>query len=225
VNSGNNNTKEKIRGVIIVKKYIVKLSSAERCELEKTVRSQSKKISAEVKTHAKILVLLDENGENPISVSETAKKVKQNMNSIYRSVKKYATDGTEAMVYRSERTNISPLLKVTGEVEAHIIATACSEVPEGRINWTMQMIADKIVSDGVTESISDETVRRTLKKTNYSLTNRKCGAYLRSKMQTLQPKRKTYLIYMQNRMTKKILLCVLMKNRNSSLVKRENPYQ
>ena len=63
---------------------------------------------------------LDENRKKGLSASETAEKVKQNVNSIYRSVKKYAVERTEAMVYRKGRTDVSPLLKVTGEVEAHI---------------------------------------------------------------------------------------------------------
>jgi hypothetical protein len=58
--------------------------------------------------------------------------------------------------------------KVTGEVEAHIIACACSSPPEGFTRWSMQMIADKIVLNGVVESISDETVRLVLKKHNLS---------------------------------------------------------
>jgi hypothetical protein len=50
--------------------------------------------------------------------------------------------------------------------EAYIIATCCSAPPEGRSRWSMKMIADKIVLDGVVDSISDETVRTVLKKQN-----------------------------------------------------------
>jgi len=162
-------------------KYKVKLNVEDRKALEKIANSQSKKLSAETKTRAKMLLLLDANGKSPLNAVETAKKVKQNLNSIYRNVKRYATLGIDTMVYRKERSDIPPKLKVTGEVEAHIIATACSESPEGRINWTMQQIADKIIFDGVIDSISDETVRRTLKKTNYSRTNSRCGVYHRNK--------------------------------------------
>jgi hypothetical protein len=58
----------------------------------------------------------------------------------------------------------------TGEVEAHVIACACSAPPEGFTRWSMQMIADKIVLNGVIESISDETVRKVLKKRNLNRT-------------------------------------------------------
>jgi hypothetical protein len=54
-------------------------------------------------------------------------------------------------------------------VEAHIIAAACGEPPAGKARWTLSMIANKIVLDGVIESISDEAVRLVLKKRNLSL--------------------------------------------------------
>jgi hypothetical protein len=60
--------------------------------------------------------------------------------------------------------------KITGEVEAHIIATACSAPPEGKEHWSLTMIANKIVLDGVIDSISDEAVRLVLKKRNSSRT-------------------------------------------------------
>ena len=60
-------------------------------------------------------------------------------------------------------------MKLYGEGEAHLIALACSKPPEGRVSWSLQMLADGLVEREVVESISDETVRRTLKKTTSSL--------------------------------------------------------
>lgn len=57
-----------------------------------------------------------------------------------------------------------------------MIAIACSEAPEGRERWTLQLIADELVALGVVESISDTAVMETLKKTNLSLGKRKNGA-------------------------------------------------
>lgn len=62
--------------------------------------------------------------------------------------------------------------KVDGDVEAHIIAIACSEAPEGRARWTLELVRLEIV-----ESISDTAVLNTLKKTNSSLGRRRSGAY------------------------------------------------
>ena len=72
-------------------------------------------------------------------------------------------------MYRKKR-EIPPITpKVTGEVEAHIIATACSSPPCGKSSWTLSMIKNKVVLDGVIESIGKETVRLVLKKHNISL--------------------------------------------------------
>ena len=54
--------------------------------------------------------------------------------------------------------------KLDGKAQAYLVALTCSEPPEGRRRWTMQMLADKMVEVGVVERMSDETVRRTLKK-------------------------------------------------------------
>lgn len=66
----------------------------------------------------------------------------------------------------SERPRLGALLrrKLDGKAEAYLLALACSEPPEGRRHWTMQMLAEKMVELGVVERMSDETVRRTLKK-------------------------------------------------------------
>ena len=58
--------------------------------------------------------------------------------------------------------------KLDGSGEAHLIALACGEAPEGRADWTLQLLADRLVECEIVESISTETVRQTLKKTNSS---------------------------------------------------------
>jgi transposase len=67
--------------------------------------------------------------------------------------------------------------RLDGKQEALLVALACSEAPEGRSEWTMQLLADKLLVLGVVEeAISDETVRRTLKKTTLSRGSSKNGA-------------------------------------------------
>ena len=125
------------------------------------VLTKSNKISAETKRRAKILLSLDRNGETALSPAGTAKKCKVTRETVYLTRKRFCTDGLETTVYRKKRATPPVPPKVTGEIEAQIIATARSAVPEGRNTWTMQMIADKIVLSGAIDSISDETVRRT----------------------------------------------------------------
>ena len=73
-------------------------------------------------------------------------------------------------------------LVVTGEVEAHLIALACSKPPSGKAEWTMQLLADQLVTLEIVERISDETVRQTLKKTNLSHGSTKNGVSRRKPM-------------------------------------------
>ncbi len=119
------------------------------------------------KKRAGALLLLDESADRvPPPVKVIAARVGVSEWGIRKYRKLYATEGMEAVLLRKKRTVPPVAPKVTGEVEAHIIAVCCSEPPEGKSCWTMQMIADKIVLDGVLDSISDETVRRVLKKRN-----------------------------------------------------------
>ena len=67
--------------------------------------------------------------------------------------------------------------KLDGKQEAFLVALACSDAPEGRDNWTLQLLADKLVElQVVEEAVSYETVRATLKKTNLSLGKKSSGA-------------------------------------------------
>lgn len=67
--------------------------------------------------------------------------------------------------------------KLNGKQEAFVVALACSDAPEGRESWTLQLLADKLVElQVVDEPVSYETVRATLKKTNLSLGKKSSGA-------------------------------------------------
>jgi hypothetical protein len=143
--------------------YHVELSGVERKRLKKHI--QGKKHSLESKKRAGVLLELDESEDRILpSVKNIASHIGVSELSVRRYRKQYATKGLEVVLVRKKRTVPPVPPKVTGEVEAHIIATCCSEPPEGRTAWTMQMMADKIVLDGIIDFISDETVRLVLKK-------------------------------------------------------------
>jgi len=153
--------------VVKNQKYSVKLTLEERKMLEKTVRSKaSKELS---KQHAKVLLCLDENGKKPLTVGQTAQKVKLHPENVYKLRKQFVLEGMNKALNRKKRETPPVPGKITGDVEAHIIATACSAAPEGRSRWTLQMIADKIILDGFVDYISDVTIMNTLKKHNISL--------------------------------------------------------
>ena len=154
-------------------KYIVTLTDEERNMLQDLIakgRTQGYRIK-----HAQILLKLDEIPENR---EWTYDKIREayhaTPHTICQIAKRFVTDGVEAALGRKEQVNRHK--KVDGRVEAHIIAIACSEAPEGRERWTLQLIADELVRLGGVESISDTAVMDTLKKTNLSLGKRRNGA-------------------------------------------------
>lgn len=119
----------------------------------------------ESKKHAYILLDLDESqGEKLPTMKRISARRGVSEVTIWKTRKKYCTEGLEGVLGRKTRETPPVPAKVTGEVEAYIIAACCSTPPEGKAAWSMQMIADKIVLDDVVESISDETVRLVLKK-------------------------------------------------------------
>jgi transposase len=118
---------------------------------------------------AKILEDIDEiDGKRQYTTKEISKRHNTSEATISEVCRRYESGGIHGVVGRKKRSTPPVAPKVTGEVEAHIIATCCSTPPEGKAAWTMQMIAEKIVVDGIVDSISDETVRLVLKKRNSS---------------------------------------------------------
>lgn len=153
-------------------KYIVTLTAEERMYLEHLIakgRTQGYRIR-----HAQILLKLDEIPENEKWTYAAIKEAYgATPHTISQIAKRFVTDGLESALGRKEQVNRHR--KIDGKVEAHIVAIACSEAPEGRERWTLQMIADELVRLGVVESISDTAVMNTLKKTNSNLGKRRNG--------------------------------------------------
>ena len=78
---------------------------------------------------------------------------------------RFVEEGLEAAINRKKQKRPSRLRKLDGEKEARLLAVACSEPPEGRARWTLHLLADELVRLEVVDSVSYQTVRRTLKKT------------------------------------------------------------
>jgi hypothetical protein len=152
-----------------MQKWHVVLDESDRKKIKMSLRS--KRVSMESKKRAQILQDLDEaGGRKPDTRIEVMRKRGVSENVVVHTRQKFAEQGVNAAIFRKKRETPPVTPKVTGEVEAHIIACACSAPPEGFTRWSMQMIADKIVLNGVLDSISDETVRLVLKKHNLSRT-------------------------------------------------------
>ncbi|MBD1996113.1 IS630 family transposase [Leptolyngbya sp. FACHB-541] len=139
------------------KRYIVDLTDAEVQALETLLRTG--KHSARKLTRARILLQVHESKTD----REVADNLGVNLSTVERTREKFVHSATleEAL---NDRPHPPKPRKLDAKAEALLIATACSNAPDGRSEWTMQLLANRLVELQVVEAISDETVRQTLKK-------------------------------------------------------------
>jgi transposase len=150
------------------KKYPVNLSKTQRDDLKRLIASGT--APARKLNHARILLKADESPEGDGWVDERiAEAVESSQPTVARIRRQYFEEGIDAALNRPPPKR-QYHRKLDGEQEAHLVALACSESPEGRTRWSLRLLADKLVELEVVEDISHQTVRRTLKKTNSSLT-------------------------------------------------------
>ncbi|MDZ7296181.1 MAG: IS630 family transposase [candidate division KSB1 bacterium] len=138
------------------KTYVVELTDEQRASLLGLVRKGE--AQARTLTRARILLLSAE-GKTDSVIGDMLKVNPQTVRNIR---KRFAEEGLEAALRERPRPGARPKLDSAGE--AVLVALACSEPPGGRAVWTMQLLADRLVELGVVEAISDETVRRVMKK-------------------------------------------------------------
>jgi hypothetical protein len=119
-------------------------------------------------THARILLQSDQSEGGPgRSDGQIIEALGVSKNSICRVRERFVEEGFEAALVRKPSIRIYAR-KLDGRGEAHLIALACSDPPPGRADWTLQLLADKMVAMGHVDSLSYETVRQVLKKTRSS---------------------------------------------------------
>ncbi len=147
--------------------YRVKLTKREQEELKDLVSKG--KAAVHKQNHARILLLSDENrAEGSKKDKEIVKVLSLSLRSVERVRQRFVEEGLESAINPKPRTGHRPK-KLDGAAEAFLVATACSPAPEGRTDWTLQLLADQLIECNITDTISSETVRKTLKKTNLSL--------------------------------------------------------
>ena len=152
-----------------MKKFKVTLTAEERQSLHDLIAAG--KAAARKLIHARILLKADAS-EDGLHWPDwrIADALEINVATVERVRQRFVEQGFEAALERKRRETPPRQPKLDGRAEAHLIALACSPPPDGRAVWTMQLLADKLVELEVVESISDETVRTTLKKTRSSRT-------------------------------------------------------
>ncbi len=150
-----------------MKKHIVKLTQEEREHLEHLIRSGT--APARKIMHAHILLKVDSSPSGPDWSDE---QIQQTLGvgaaTIWRVRRRFVEQGVEDALNRRPQPERPEKRKLTGEVEAHLIAITCGEKPAGEGRWSLRLLAHKLVVLQEVDEVSYETVRRILKKTNSS---------------------------------------------------------
>jgi len=148
------------------KLYVVTLTADERSSLQKLITTG--KAAAQKRLHAQILLKADVGeGGDGWRDQQIMEAFGVGRSTVERVRQRLVEEGLESALTRKPRPKGLPR-KIDGAVEAHLIATACSQAPEGRTRWTLRLLADRLVALELVDSISHETVRRVLKKTKSS---------------------------------------------------------
>jgi len=149
---------------------VVMLSAEQRSELEKFTKTGVRDLR--LVTRAKVILALDRNGKKDHlrigRISEELEIARQNIYAIRKDFLAAANVGEFLKRKKRETPPVPP--KVTGEVEARIIALACSQPPEGYARWSLSLLASRSVELSIIDSISRMSVDRLLKKRSISLT-------------------------------------------------------
>lgn len=149
-------------------KYVVEISEQDKTVLLDIVSKETS--TARKILRANILLVSDKHSDKYMTVAEIAEVYHTTPTTVQTLRTSYCEKGLDATINRKKRDTPPVPAKVTGEVEAHIIALACSDPPEGYSKWTFRLLADKTVELGYIGSISHVTVSSVLKKMNLSLT-------------------------------------------------------
>jgi transposase len=157
------------------KKYVVELTKEEREYLHKLISAgtaPARKLNrarillkADVGKHAEAQALIDR---------QIAQMLETSTATVQRARERFYEGGLQAALERSKPERVYKR-SLEGRAEARLIALACSEPPRGQDRWSFRLLADKAVELGIVEEVSHETVRKTLKKTNSSLTSSSSG--------------------------------------------------
>ena len=150
------------RRCAVLKKYVVRLSDAERGELQGVIKKL--KGSGQKVRRAQILLKADADGPNWTD-GRVAEAFSCRTRTVERLRQRLVERGFDEALHRVERAQPPVEKLLSGDQEARIIAMRLGPPPKGYANWTLRLLARKVVELEIVDSVSRETIRRTLKKT------------------------------------------------------------
>lgn len=150
-----------------MKKYSVKLTPEQRRYLDHLISAGT--APARKLTHARILLKADSGPQGPrCSERQIHEALEVGETTVRRVRQRFVQGGVELALNRRPQPPRPDKRKLTGEQEAHLIALLCGQTPAGQEEWTLRLVADKLVELEIVARVSHETVRQVLKKTNVS---------------------------------------------------------
>src|SRR5262245_4712103 len=147
-------------------RYRITLTPDERNALGQLVSVG--KAAARKLTHARILLLADENLREACADAEVVSALGTSLRTVARVRKRFVTEGLEAALDHRPQPPRPDKVKIKGEVERKLVELACADPPRGRCHWTLQLLADELVVLGLVDTVSTVTVWQALKKTTSS---------------------------------------------------------
>ncbi len=183
-------------------KYIVDLASDERDQLLQLIRRG--KPSARKVTRARILLKADEG----LADEEIARLLNTGLATVGRVRKRFVEEGLDSAL--NEKPRPGRERKLDGKQEARFVAEVCCPAPPGHARWTLRLLAERVVELELADSISHETVRQVLKKTNSSRGKSTNGVSPKSAL-SMSPPWKTCWICTRKPMIPSVRSCVSMK--------------
>jgi transposase len=151
----------------MVKRYAVTLSDEERDRLGSLSRKRTASVRMVRRAQA---LLLAADGKTDEVIAE---QLRMGVTTLERLRRRFVEEGLEASLRERPRPGARP--KLGPKEQAFVVALACTKPPEGRHRWTMQLLADRVVELELVPDISDEAIRRLLKRTSSSHGSTKSG--------------------------------------------------
>lgn len=155
-------------------KYRVTLTPQERDEVEHLVSAGQ--AAARKLTHARILLLADATPGQGHRDEDIVTALGTSLRTIERVRQRFVTEGFQAALDHKPQPPRPDKIKIKGDLEQQLVQLACSDPPQGRCQWTLQLLADELVVLGLVKAVSLETVRQALKKTTFSPGSLRLGA-------------------------------------------------